>query len=91
MNDFQKRAQEIADDIVVLLTKKNNDYGNSFSRQFQEYGMASSLIRLDDKLSRLKSLTVDGNEQQVTDESVRDTITDIVGYGILTLMELEGK
>lgn len=91
MNDFQKRAQKIADDIVVLLIKKNNDYGDSFSKQFEKYGMTSALIRFDDKLSRLESLTVDGNEQQVTDESVVDTVRDIVGYGILTLMELEGK
>lgn len=89
MSNFQKRAQEIADDIVTLLAKKNHDYGDSFSKQYQEYGMTSALIRFDDKLSRLKSLTIHGNEQQVKDESIKDTVKDIVGYGILTLMELE--
>ena len=36
---------------------KNKDYGNSFGEQYQEYGITSSVIRLDDKMRRLKQIT----------------------------------
>ena len=37
--------------------KKNADYGNSFEMQYNEYGLISSCIRIEDKLRRLKSLS----------------------------------
>jgi hypothetical protein len=64
-----------------LLIKKNRDYGNSVQEQFEEYGLTSILIRLDDKLRRLKNLLT--NPQQVKDESVQDTMKDLAGYAIL--------
>lgn len=42
--------------LANLLIKKNHDYGNSVQEQFDEYGLISILIRLDDKLKRLKNL-----------------------------------
>lgn len=67
--------------------KKNKDYGNSFSKLFNEYGMLSVLIRLDDKLNRLKSLQE--NEREVKDESVQDTLEDMMNYCAMALYELE--
>ncbi|MER2153578.1 MAG: nucleotide modification associated domain-containing protein [Solibacillus sp.] len=74
------RIQEQTDDLAQLLAKKNADYGNSFEEQFNEYGLTSVLIRLDDKLRRLKNLNK--NEAQVN-ESITDTLQDIAGYAIL--------
>ena len=48
--------------------RKNADYGNSFEEQFNEYGLISSCIRLEDKLRRLKSLSK--SEARVKDESI---------------------
>lgn len=67
---------------------KNRDYGDSFSQSFKEEGMAMVRIRLGDKLNRLKNLTR-GAEQQVKDESVRDTLLDLANYAIMTIMELD--
>jgi hypothetical protein len=64
-----------------LLIKKNRDYGNSVQEQFEEYGLTSILIRLDDKLRRLKNLL--SNPQLVKDESVLDTMNDLAGYAVL--------
>lgn len=69
---------------------KNRDYGDSFSQSFKEEGMAMVRIRLGDKLNRLKNLTR-GAEQQVKDESVRDTLMDLANYAIMTIMELDKK
>ena len=46
-------------------------------------------IRLGDKLNRLESLTINKNSQQVSDESIRDTLMDLANYAIMTIIELE--
>lgn len=68
--------------------RKNADYGNSFGKQFEEFGMISSVVRLTDKLERLKSLTIGKNQQQVNNESIEDTLLDMANYAIMTVMEL---
>lgn len=78
--------EQICKELTDLYNKKSNDYGDSFSKQFKEYGMLSSVIRLDDKLNRLKTLL--NNKQMVHDESVKDTLMDLANYSILTLMEM---
>ena len=45
-------------------------------------------IRIGDKLNRLKTL-VRGQEQQVSDESITDTLMDLAGYAILSLVEIK--
>ncbi|AXF57789.1 DUF1599 domain-containing protein [Salicibibacter kimchii] len=73
------------DKLNQTLQAKDRDYGNSFGKQFEKYGMTSVLIRLEDKLRRLESLQKYGAE---VDESIEDTVQDIAGYAILTLVEL---
>jgi len=88
-----KNHQDVLNELARMHTAKNNDYGDSFSMLFKEFGMMSSLIRLSDKLERLKSLQK--NEQQVKTESVEDTLMDLANYSIMTIVELrknkEGK
>ena len=71
-----------------LYAKKNADYGDSFHETFLEEGMAMARIRLSDKLNRFKSLTR-GNNQQVADESIRDTLLDLANYAIMTVIEMD--
>lgn len=78
--------KKILDEIHDTYKRKNADYGNSFEEQFKEYGLSSAIIRLDDKMRRLKQLLK--NKAQVKDESIEDTLIDLAGYAILTLMEL---
>lgn len=85
---FQQEMQEIADDLVQLLTKKNADYGNSFHEQYREYGLTSALIRLEDKLRRLKNLR---NNENLVGESIEDSLKDLACYGMLTLHARERK
>lgn len=81
-DEHLKICQELND----IYYKKNQDYGDSFSKQFEEYGITSSAIRLDDKMSRFKNLIK--NEAQVNDESIEDTLIDLANYAIMTVMEL---
>lgn len=81
--------KNIGTELNKLYERKNRDYGDSFSKSFKEFGMAMPCIRLDDKLSRLKSLTKPGSVQQVKDESIRDTLIDLANYAIMTIIELD--
>lgn len=78
--------QELLTEIHDMYVRKNKDYGNSFAEQFGEYGLLSLVIRLDDKLRRLKQLST--NEASVKDESVEDTLLDLANYSIMGVMEL---
>lgn len=82
----QESHQKILTELHDTYIRKNQDYGNSFSEQYGEYGMLSLIIRLDDKLRRLKQLN--GNTAQVKDENVEDTLLDLANYAIMGAMEL---
>ena len=70
--------------------KKNSDYGNSFSELYKQYGLISPMIKLEDKMSRLRSLIRDGNRIQVKTESIEDTLLDLANYAVMTVQELRG-
>lgn len=88
MNEQEQLIEQVCEDVKQLLLRKNRDYGNSFAIQYGKYGVISSLIRMDDKMSRLNNL-VNGHQAQVKDESIYDTIQDLAGYALLTLAEMK--
>lgn len=79
--------ESITREMRVLYAKKNQDYGNSFGKRFERFGIVSAIIRMDDKLSRLESLCT--KEALVNDESIRDTLIDLANYAVMTIMELD--
>lgn len=85
MNKVEKHAQ-ICMKLNELYARKNADYGDSFGKSFEEYGLTMACIRLEDKLNRIKSLTKQA--AQVSDESIVDTLMDLANYSIMTLVEL---
>ena len=82
------------EDVTIALRNlydaKNRDYGDSFGKSFQEWGMPMACIRLTDKLNRLCALTKSG-EQRVQDERIEDTLRDLANYSIMTLIEIERR
>lgn len=78
----------VCDELKDLYRRKNTDYGDSFHKTYIEEGLAMARIRLSDKLERFKRLTRSG-EQNVKDESVRDTLIDLANYAIMTIVEME--
>jgi hypothetical protein len=85
-----EQHMKIVVELNQLYEKKNKDYGDSFHTSFIEEGMAMARIRLGDKLSRFKTLTKN-NQQEVKDESIRDTLIDLANYAIMTVMEIDRK
>lgn len=84
---IDKACKELAD----LLKEKNKKYGNSFYQTADELGNACIVIRLMDKLNRIKMLLINGEKDNMKGESVKDTLVDLAGYAILSKIYLSDK
>lgn len=77
----QQQIVNVCDDVKALLLRKNAAYGNSVLDPVRVLSRATVteqiMTRVDDKLSRLK------RGHAMPDESLDDTIMDIIGYLIL--------
>lgn len=72
------------DDLVELLASKQHDYGSKNILKFGERGI---LVRLWDKISRYDNLS---KRYTAYNESVRDTLSDMIGYVVLLYMVRAG-
>ena len=79
--------KKITTDMFDLWKRKNADYGSSVSDTYRDFGLVSFLVRMQDKMNRLKTLTK--QESMVKDEKIEDTLIDLANYSILALIELE--
>lgn len=78
---FNEAVQTFTDELAKLLIRKRLDYGPGNLVEFGQFGV---LVRLSDKLHRLRNLHERGTAP--LHESVLDTWQDIAGYAILALM-----
>lgn len=85
VDEFEK----IVDGMLDLYKRKNADYGNSVARTFDEYGLISFLVRIEDKINRLSNLTIKKSDQKVMDEKIEDTLMDMANYSVMALIELK--
>jgi hypothetical protein len=84
LTPFESRVQEILSDLQSTLYSKNADYGDSHAKLTEELGETVILVRLMDKLNRLKQLLLSEYQARVN-ESIEDTLKDLAGYAILEL------
>lgn len=81
--------KDICNELNDTYTKKNHDYGDSFSETFNKLGIISAVTRITDKYNRLVSLCMlPDEERKVKDESISDTLLDMANYCIMTEIEL---
>lgn len=92
MMDKLTEHKEICEYLNELYRKKNADYGDSFGKSFDDWGMTMACIRLGDKLNRLTSLAKSKDPGYlVDDESVEDTLMDLANYAIMTIIEIRNQ
>lgn len=84
---FRKDTTRIFNALLEVLVGKQIDYGTSFKKNWKRYGPICISTRLDEKMDRLRNLLLTGNKPN--NESVRETIIDIIGYGFLGILELD--
>jgi len=81
---MREYPRKVCLEVVNLIEEKNRAYGNSYALTRQEFGEVVFLIRLADKFNRLKTLLTNPSIP-CRDESIEDTIKDIIGYCLLEL------
>lgn len=89
LNDSVEQFMDITANMAKTYAAKNHDYGNSFEESLDEFGLVASVVRLGDKMNRIKSLIK--KEARVKDESIKDTLLDLANYAIMTVMWLDGE
>ena len=82
------RHEDVCAELNRIYKAKQNDYGDSFGKSIEEWGLIAAVIRMDDKMRRLKNLIT--CERQV-DETMRDTLLDLANYSIMAVMTMEDK
>ena len=85
-NDFE----EITNQMTEIFYKKNKDYGDSFSSSLDEFGLVAGIVRINDKINRIKQI-YKINEIEVTEEKLEDTLLDLANYSLMTLLWLKNK
>ena len=81
------KFEEITQQMTEVYKRKNQDYGNSFDKTLDEFGLVAGLIRINDKVSRLKSI-YKSSEIRVKDERIEDTLLDLANYAVMSLQWL---
>ena len=73
----------LMNEVGILMRDRHRKYGNG---NISKRGIPGILVRLDDKLAR-----IDNGDLDYADESYRDAWLDVVGYGLVALMCLDGN
>jgi hypothetical protein len=85
-SEKRRTFKEITDNMLQLYKDKNEDYGDSFRKVREEYPHAI-IIRLMDKLGRLKSLYK--GEVNIKDEGIENVLIDMANYCVMEMVERE--
>lgn len=80
-------SEDIVDAQISLFLVKNKRYGSSFTECYRKDGKAYAFGHLQEKINRICSLLVLNDEAK--EEPVIDSYQDLLGYCILTLMEIQ--
>lgn len=84
MSDYWSNdLEELMVEVFELMEDRHQKYG---SGNIAKRGIPGILVRLDDKLAR-----IDNGDMDYADESYRDAWMDVVGYGLVALMCLDGN
>lgn len=83
-SDRVSQMKTVQQEGLTLFAKKNKDYGDSFAT----YGTIGVIVRMQDKINRLCSITKNG-VSYVDDESLRDTLIDLHNYSAMAVMLID--
>ncbi len=88
MKTFNEEVYKAAKEVADLVIRKQRDYGPKNIMNSVVSPELSIAVRLNDKLARLANLVQSGKTPE--NETLRDTADDIIGYGLVLKMVLEG-
>jgi len=82
-DNYLSKFNRVLEEALAITTKKHNDYGNS---TWNKYGLKMRFADIWRKFARLESLVWNNNKAMVKDESVRDTLLDLLVYSVMAIM-----
>lgn len=82
------KMKDLTNEMLKIYMEKNADYGDSFSKSYKEFGIIAPVVRMSDKMERIKQLSK-AEDIKVKDESLKDTLIDIANYAIMTAIEMD--
>lgn len=84
-NEKMQACRAIFDTCLEVLDAKGRDYSGTEDgmSNFKDFGWKGIVVRLGDKYHRLKNLS---KAEAAVNESVEDTLHDMIGYSALALV-----
>ena len=86
-----ENMKELYETLWDIFCKKNHDYGNSFERSLDMHGLVAGIVRMEDKMNRLSTLTQGDKDAQIASESLVDTLMDLSNYSAMAACWLMHK
>lgn len=86
-----KSMEDQYDHQLETFKRKNHDYGNSFEKSLDAFGLVAGIVRMNDKFERLVSLNDPSKDAQIASESLVDTLEDLSNYAAMAACWLKGK
>jgi hypothetical protein len=83
--------KELGNTTADMLEKKNDAYGDSYTKTYEKYGPVLLCAKIDDKMSRYKAL-IEAEQSDTdssvmeADEKIEDSLKDAIGYLSLELL-----
>ena len=73
-------------ELMPLIGKKGKDYSgeNDAFSNLNDFGFKGVIVRLGDKYHRIKNIVKSGTIH-IKDESIEDTLKDLINYGFIAL------
>jgi hypothetical protein len=102
-NELVESFKSITSKMAETYEKKNHDYGDSFDKSLDKFGLIASVVRMGDKMNRIESLINKSIQNPaypsvsvkdvnlVKDESIKDTLLDLANYAIMTVMWMDNQ
>ena len=81
--------EDVIEGLRETYLKKNSDYGNSFADSLDTFGEVAGMIMIKMKYDRMSSLFEKGTRE--VDESIIDSLDDMLNYGIMFSAWLKNK
>lgn len=85
--NFEQMVADIQRDAFDIMIERHRKYG---PHNITRHGLTGVVVRAADKLARLENLTINNRGAAADDETVEDTLLDLMNYALIGLAVRRG-
>ena len=89
IEEFIQDSEKVYEELSDILASKQLDYGPGNINNAPGGAINGILVRMNDKMERLKNLTYH-SEGEPQNESIDDSLIDIANYAVIAMMVRNG-